>query len=177
MLAPTVDTTGWHQSQQCCLQDWHCLLLHSRKAHSLPGDCMSSLPSLFAGRQANLMALHCFSKLMGGSFSPFPSPLFVWSSPSMLYQLVQVLLLLELLGELLQLTPTAGNYTNWGFFWGSFLQLCEGRRPTGDVSLTGTRQAAGAKGWEQGEGRGEAEADVCPSGACALAEVVLVRDD
>lgn len=37
----------------------------------------------------------------------------------------------------------------------------------GGLSHTGTRQAAGGKGWEQGEGRGEAGADVCPLGARA----------
>lgn len=45
------------------------------------------------------------------------------------------------------------------------------------MSHTDTRQAAGAKGWEQGEGRGEAEVHVCSISACALAKVVLVRDD
>lgn len=35
-------------------------------------------------------ALHCLLKLMWRNFSPFPAPVFVWSSPSMLYQLVQV---------------------------------------------------------------------------------------
>lgn len=153
--------TGWYQSQQCFLQDWHCLLVYSRKAHSLPGYCMSSLTSLSAGRTGQFHDSSLLFEVDGGNFSPFPAPLFVWSSPSTLCQLVLVWLLLEVLAELFQLTPTAGNYTNWGSFWGSFLQLCEGRWPTEDLSLSGTRQAAGTKGWEQGEGRGEAEVDVC----------------
>lgn len=42
--------------------------------------------------------------------------------------------------------------------------------------LTGTRQAVGAKGWGQTEGRGEAGADVLPLGACPWARLVLVRE-
>lgn len=45
------------------------------------------------------------------------------------------------------------------------------------MSQSDTKQAAGTKGWEQGEGREETKVDVCPVGACALAKVVLVRDD
>lgn len=56
---------------------------------------MSSFTFLSGSTQANFMALHCFLKLIGGNFSPFPAPVSVWSSPSMLYQLLQVWLFLN----------------------------------------------------------------------------------
>lgn len=56
------------------------------------------------------------------------------------------------------------------------MQLCAEKCLTGSLSLTGTSQAAGLKGWEQEKGGGEAKADVCPVGVCALAKLVFVRE-